>query len=870
MSLLPTFLAVLAALQLAGGPETTRIHWQRDLGDALAIAAAEGRPLLLAVNMDGESACERIVREVYKDPEFVALTRGYVCLVSSVFRHAPRDHDDAGRRIECPRLGEVTCGEHIALESILYDRFLGGDRIAPRHAVVTPAGEVVFDLSLLFDLDDIGARIAAESASVPELGTRSSAYRTRAHRERLAFELRGFEQTRYEQDMWMQRLRGPRAAALTQAEIGAVLGRPEEHAVTVETLRALLPVQPGKPADGWVALARRPEYVTGASAFLREYLTAFGDKVERPNLDAHLGSLLLLGRVDDSPASVTLLRSYEALPNEVGERALARQGLSAGQPAPARAADAPVYELDETERAYVLPYERELAREVAYVPWSIEPELADERALGAELARVEELLAESPDDPELALRMGRAALGLARRRMESSGGAEIPLLLQDAERNLGRARAANPTDATILLDLARTMYSLSRFEEQHAYALAVWSAETNWASIPATVDGAAQLSPMAVEALRWLGDAAGRLLESASGGDPERELWMLSNGGRAHLTVALSPYADGNDWVSLASYFAALGRWREEAWFAYQGLLRFPDHNGLHQALSRSLHAAGRPDLAARTAERVAWERARSATAHWHSGLQHLLHGDWLRRGEQPERALGAYARASGAFATSQQLEPAFADSADHYIAFAALGRGFAHLAIDRQTEAADALVDAVRLRPAIATLRDGLDREPLDLLDGALEYRRGRVSPVDPNALADELASADPGNDFWPRAVSDSALREALRAEGRGDLELFESYLSPSIEAGQRARILQHTPENRRTAAQPMTILGRLLLARGEIEEARSYLLLAATFMDVELPRDPVSAGADELEALGVALREALGERRPVDRPGR
>src|SRR5258707_296022 len=71
-----------------------QILWQRSLDDALAIAQAEGRPLLVAVNMDGESASDRIVRERYRDPAFVAATRRFVCVIASAFRHAPRDHDE--------------------------------------------------------------------------------------------------------------------------------------------------------------------------------------------------------------------------------------------------------------------------------------------------------------------------------------------------------------------------------------------------------------------------------------------------------------------------------------------------------------------------------------------------------------------------------------------------------------------------------------------------------------------------------------------------------------------------------------------------------------------------------------------------------
>src|SRR4029079_13729128 len=111
-----------------------QIQWQRSLDDALAIATTEKRPILIAVNVDGESASDRIVDEVYRDPKFVAWTRKFACVAASISRHNPRDHDEHGRRILCPRLGNVTCGEHIALATIPHDTYLGGERISPRHA----------------------------------------------------------------------------------------------------------------------------------------------------------------------------------------------------------------------------------------------------------------------------------------------------------------------------------------------------------------------------------------------------------------------------------------------------------------------------------------------------------------------------------------------------------------------------------------------------------------------------------------------------------------------------------------------------------------------------------------------------------------
>lgn len=109
------------------------IHWQRTWEDAQAVCKETGKPLLVCVNMDGEIASEHYAGVRYRQPEIAALYEQYVCVIASVYRHTPRDFDEQGRRIPCPRFGSVTCGEHIALEPQLYGQYFDGQRIAPRH-----------------------------------------------------------------------------------------------------------------------------------------------------------------------------------------------------------------------------------------------------------------------------------------------------------------------------------------------------------------------------------------------------------------------------------------------------------------------------------------------------------------------------------------------------------------------------------------------------------------------------------------------------------------------------------------------------------------------------------------------------------------
>ena len=64
--MLSHLLVLVAGFPLQGDPELVapdQIAWQRSLADARAIAAAQKRPLLVAINVDGESGSDRIVEE---------------------------------------------------------------------------------------------------------------------------------------------------------------------------------------------------------------------------------------------------------------------------------------------------------------------------------------------------------------------------------------------------------------------------------------------------------------------------------------------------------------------------------------------------------------------------------------------------------------------------------------------------------------------------------------------------------------------------------------------------------------------------------------------------------------------------------------
>jgi len=143
------------------------VHWQRTWDDAVAVSKETGKPILICVNMDGEIASEHYAGIRYRDPSIVALYDPYVCVIASVYRHNPRDYDEQGKRILCPRFGTVTCGEHIWIEPTLFDKYFEGRRIAPRHIMVELDQKEVYDVYYAWDTQTIFTALKTGIANRP-------------------------------------------------------------------------------------------------------------------------------------------------------------------------------------------------------------------------------------------------------------------------------------------------------------------------------------------------------------------------------------------------------------------------------------------------------------------------------------------------------------------------------------------------------------------------------------------------------------------------------------------------------------------------------------------------------------------------------
>ncbi len=884
----------------ADAPDDGRqILWQRSLEDALELQQRTGRPLLVAINTDAESASERIVRELYRDPAFVASTRAFVCLIASPFRHTPRDHGARGLRLEDPRFGEVTSGEALALEPVLFERFLGGERIAPRHALIAPDGAKRFDLSRLFDLaaleraleqaaGEAGGPLELEAAPGTALAGNAEQRgvqwaelaRARSARNRLRFE---------------ELLARVDPALLPQAldAIGLHGDRGSLDALRVVLARS---AREGERFRARCAAAARALSLGGPAAFvLWEQVHSLDARPGEPGLAREALVLPLLGELQRDLAGMepiphvpdpslsgqglrALLLSYQTLGAQGA-------GLEREQAALALAACLGAEELARVEStleaaggAFDLPSlwrycaSRRPPRTAAP---PAEPARSEQELL-AELDGIERASVETGPDPELSLRQARASLELARWRL-AQGGSGADFLLEDALRAFDLARPALPDDARLRLEQARAAFHLGRFAEQERFALEALGlleppgrspSQSAWQPWDQLVPREDQV----VEAQRWLGAAAARRVLERLGGDPAEEALGLLRAGRSLALVAAGAEADETDWISLVSFLGAIGRRREELAFLCEGLARHPGSDGLRASLHSLGRATGRPDLVLEISRRLSLEHPSSGACAWYLGYSLVEAAQWHRRGEDPLSALEAYALADDAFQRSFELEPGYEESVLYYRALSALGSGFAYLLGEDRHRAALELVRAVALQPAIASVRDGLDREALDLLDGALEWRSAGPSPVDALDLLEALSAADPGSGAWAQAVSDSELREALRAEGRGaSAAEVEACFERSIEAGRRALALDPGAQARRALAQALTMLAerRLSAPRPEVEPIRELLIEASDALEAQ-DQEELDRGLESLARLAAGLRERLGEARPLLRPGR
>jgi hypothetical protein len=115
------------------------IAWDVDLDEALKAAKSDKRPVMLAFIMDGEPACDDIVKTHFHDKAIVTAAKEFHCVVCSVGVHAATSAEGT-----CPRFGCNTCASHQKNSMRAQDLYIQSTRVsAPQFIFLASDGERV-------------------------------------------------------------------------------------------------------------------------------------------------------------------------------------------------------------------------------------------------------------------------------------------------------------------------------------------------------------------------------------------------------------------------------------------------------------------------------------------------------------------------------------------------------------------------------------------------------------------------------------------------------------------------------------------------------------------------------------------------------
>ena len=415
--------------------------WQRNLEDALALSRATGKPLLLCVNTDGELASEALAADRYRDPEFVALVQGFIPLLASPDRHDALDHTSLGVRIPDTKFGRVTNTEHISIEPELYELWFEGRRVAPRHVAVSPDGEVLFDLFLLTDLSLIDEALRKHGVFEVAEPTPEPVQEPNQEPNQEPGAETG-DETSVDPDAQLEEeldedalLQSPDATHREQLEASF-------RAADVETRTRL-----ARAALSTDRATQHPEVVR----------LALHD-TERAVRDAAVAAIYHNAR------AITLAHFITALELTAGESSAARDSIvialgrfaieATGPEAPrARRLSAAVKAL--AAGSEIIDVDAWLLATVGGVQFPPESDVD----WAERLARIEDRLAEEPEDADWNLLFARNGRGYAKSIIAQGGNPN--LVLEDVRRAAERARTARPDDALASALVAWSAYMLN-------------------------------------------------------------------------------------------------------------------------------------------------------------------------------------------------------------------------------------------------------------------------------------------------------------------------------------------------------------------------------------------------------------------------
>ncbi|MBK8100373.1 MAG: hypothetical protein IPK26_25020 [Planctomycetes bacterium] len=645
------------------------IQWERTWGDAVAVAKETNKPILVCINMDGEIASEHYAGVHYRNPETAKLFADYVCVIASVYRHTPRDFDEAGNRIPCPRFGCVTCGEHIAIEPLLYAKFMGGQRISPRHIMVELDGKEMYDVFYAWDnksiLDTIQNGIAQRTAQ-PRIVVRGD----RPVLERVGSRAR--EDREAVEEAYRQGDRAQREQLLR-----AALAHPE--AAPIDLLRlAVFDVD-----EGLAGLARQ--------ALI---------KVQSPGVVDVLAEALRVPLPDgERQAMVAALERLRELSPQARLLANVHRGLDASS----KSVDLQGWG----------------ARMAGGNGYRAADSTAVERRADVRAAAV----AADPANAEARLDLAEATLELAidpatsdrywGKNKDSFG----KLLIEDARRHVDSARKLGAKGWRA--DAAEALCCYWSGETRKAHDLAIAAA----AAMPPQPESLVAVNTLALFAEARI-DAIWDALRKKTDWPGE---WM-TDVNSAFAVLARHPLGNDGHAVVHFDFLYRLGAKRRAESVLDQALERWPTSAGLHDRLrQRLLEGEGVTALRRRYDELLARKPDDAATL-WFAGYAAMVEAEFQRRDKHPERAVEAYRRAITQFDGAIQREAGFEATANHYVALALSGLARLSIEADDLNGALELCLAGIARHPEATPVVDGLEISPVqtaNLLETRLEVAK-------------------------------------------------------------------------------------------------------------------------------------------------
>jgi tetratricopeptide (TPR) repeat protein len=630
------------------------VKWQRTWEDALAVSKETGKPILVCVNMDGEIASEHYAGVRYRQPEIAKLYEPYVCVVASVYRHNPRDYDDEGHRIPCPRFGGVTCGEHIAIEPLLYEKYFDGKRIAPRHVMVGGDGKEVFDVYYANDTASVFKTIedgvAGRPAPPPDVrGDRPIADRVASPD---AQDRQAVEAAYRDGD-----------AAQRRALVDAALARGE--AAPVEVLRLAVF---GYDADA-AKLARTALAKTNSADAVGLIDDALRVPIDAAERDALIAALDRLGATSPRAQWLSVLhKGLAAKSSAVDVEAWSK--ARAQYEAPKKASDQSVLEDARSAKA------------------------VDVKA--------------RPDDPIVRVEFAEAclALGVEARKEASGDPKDARILAQtmfdDARTAALRAQALGAptwrTDTVVSL----AAYYAGNAEEAYAHA-----AE----AVKAMPAGEPSWNAMAV--LTVFAESRWKAIKKAI---KDKEKWpaqWLADLNATYTVLLRHPLATDAQVVWHYDFLVWLGAADPASRLLDESLTRFPDSAELHRRLRRRLVETKGPDGLEAAYEAMLAKKDASASVAEFAGIASTVAAGFHRRAQERDKALASYDRAIADYERAAAGDARYKPVADRAIALALAGRSRVLYEMGDWDLSLAEIVTSLGRSPESAGTRDGAGITP-------------------------------------------------------------------------------------------------------------------------------------------------------------